>query len=84
MIPCVDGHAQERSLLDAVIEELKERDLLIADRNFCTTKFLFGIALRLGYFVIRRHATTLSWEKATSSGMIIAVVSAEPTLTLGV
>ena len=66
VIPCVDGHAQERSLLDAVIEELKENDLLIADRNFCTTKFLFGIALRLGYFVIRRHATTLSWEKESA------------------
>jgi hypothetical protein len=63
VIPCVDGHAQERSLLDAVIEELQEKDLLIADRNFCTTKFLFGIANRGGYFVIRRHATTLTWEK---------------------
>ena len=66
VIPCVDGHAQERSLLDAVIEELKERDLLIADRNFCTTKFLFGIADRGGYFVIRRHASTLSWEKESA------------------
>ena len=63
VIPCEDGHAQERSLLDAVVEELQEKDLLIADRNFCTTKFLFGIAARGGCFVIRRHASTLSWEQ---------------------
>ena len=63
VIPCVDGHAQERSLLDAVIAVIRRKDVWIADRNFCTTKFLFGIAERGGYFVIRRHGATLSWEK---------------------
>lgn len=62
VIPCADGHAQERSLLDGVVAELRAKDLLIADRNFCTTPFLFGIAARGGCFVIRRHASTLSWE----------------------
>jgi Transposase DDE domain len=33
------------------------RDLWIADRNFCTFQFLFGIAQRLGYFLIRQHGT---------------------------
>jgi Transposase DDE domain len=52
-----DGHAQERSLLDATLESIQTRDLWIADRNFCTFKFLFGIARRLGYFLIRQHGS---------------------------
>src|SRR5512144_238502 len=34
----------------------------IADRNFCTTDFLFGIARRGGCFVIRQHGVTLFIE----------------------
>lgn len=64
VIPCEDGHAQERSLLDEVLKALKARDLLIQDRNFCTTKFLFGIARRGAFFVVRQHASTLHWEFA--------------------
>jgi hypothetical protein len=52
-----DGHAQERSLLDATLQCVQTNDLWIADRNFCTFKFLFGIARRLGYFLIRQHGT---------------------------
>jgi len=62
VIPCEDGHAQERSLLGAVLETLYARDLLIQDRNFCTTGFLFGIARRDAFFVVRQHASTLHWE----------------------
>ena len=29
----------------------------IGDRNFCTLGFLFGIAGRLGFFVIRQHGS---------------------------
>src|SRR6516162_2979940 len=32
-----DGHASERSLLDAVLQTVVAKDLWIADRNFCTT-----------------------------------------------
>lgn len=52
-----DGHAQERSLLDEVLEIVRERDVWIADRNFCTLKFLFEIAKKLGFFIIRQHGT---------------------------
>jgi hypothetical protein len=52
-----DGHAQERSLLAAVLQSVVAGDLWIADRNFCTFQFLFGIAQRLGYFLIRQHGT---------------------------
>jgi IS4 transposase len=59
VVLCEDGHAQERSLLDQVLETVAKEDLWIADRNFCTTGFLFGIAHRDGSFIIRQHASTL-------------------------
>jgi IS4 transposase len=52
-----DGHAQERSLLDDVLQIVQERDVWIADRNFCTFKFLFEIAKKLGFFIVRQHGT---------------------------
>src|SRR3954462_5010919 len=61
VVLCEDGHAQERSLLDQVLETVKQKDLWVADRNFCTTAFLFGIAHRRGFFVIRQHASTLHY-----------------------
>jgi hypothetical protein len=64
VIPCEDGHAQERSLLGDLLETLEARDLLIQDRNFCTTGSLFGIARRGASFVVRQHASTLHWEFA--------------------
>jgi IS4 transposase len=62
VILCEDGHAQERSLLDQVLEVVRAGDLWIEDRNFCTTNFLFGIAGRKAFFVVRQHAATLHWE----------------------
>jgi hypothetical protein len=52
-----DGHAQERSLLDEVLARVHRHDVWIADRNFCTLKFLFEIAKKLGFFIIRQHGT---------------------------
>jgi IS4 transposase len=62
VFPCEDGHAQERSLLDRVLESIRPGEVWIADRNFCTTDFLFGIARRDGGFVIRQHGATLFIE----------------------
>jgi hypothetical protein len=56
MVGCEDGHAQERSLLEPVLAAVQSKDVYIADRNFCTLGFLFGIATREGFFVIRQHA----------------------------
>ena len=53
--PIEDGHAQERTELDSVIETIEARDLWIADRNFCTLKFMTAIAQSNAFFVIRHH-----------------------------
>lgn len=52
-----DGHAQERSLFDEVVQQAKANDLWIADRNFCTLGFLAGLAKAQAAFVIRQHGT---------------------------
>ena len=62
VVPCEDGHAQERSLTEALLATVVERDLIVADRNFCTSRFLTGIARHGAYFVIRQHASNLAWE----------------------
>lgn len=62
VIPCEDGHAQERSLTDAILASVRPRDLWITDRNFCTTPLLYGVASRLAFFVTRQHSRNLRWE----------------------
>jgi hypothetical protein len=62
VFPCEDGHAQERSLLGAVLPTVQRRDLLIMDRNFCVRDFLHGIAGQSAYFICRQHQR-LPWEE---------------------
>jgi hypothetical protein len=56
IVPCEDGHAQERSLVDPILALVEPGSLWVADRNFCFQRFLLGIAGKMGYFVIREHA----------------------------
>ncbi len=56
VVPCEDGHAQERTLFPELLETVDPMDLWIADRNFCTIGFLFGIGERRAKFIIRQHA----------------------------
>jgi hypothetical protein len=56
VIPCEDGHAQERSLVGELVSRLEENDLAILDRNFCTTAFLDGAVERNVFFAVRHHA----------------------------
>lgn len=62
LFPCEDGHAQERSLLPQVLQTVEEGDLWLEDRNFCTTRFLFGIHEKKAAFLVRQHANALRWE----------------------
>ena len=61
--PMEDAYSQERSGLDDVLETLQRRQLWIADRNFCTLKFMYGIAAKGGVFVIRHHDQLRGTEK---------------------
>ena len=64
VVCCEDAHAQERSHLGSILDTVAPRDVWVADRNFCTTGFLSGIAKRNGFFVIRRrppHELSTVW-----------------------
>jgi IS4 transposase len=63
VIPCEDGHAQERALLGQALPLVQPKDAWVADRNFCTTAFLFGVARRRAFFAVRQHGQTLTWER---------------------
>ena len=55
VFPCEEGHAQERSLIGAVLQTVAARDLWIEDRNFCTREFLCEIDSHGAFFVTREH-----------------------------
>ena len=84
MFPIEDGHAQERSFLDDVIETVEAKDLWVADRNFCTHKFMYAIDKREAAFVIRHHENVIGkvggqrrWVGDTETGRVY-----ERTMTL--
>jgi hypothetical protein len=56
VFPCEDGHAQERSLLNAVADTIQPNDVWVADRNFCVLRFLFQIHRQRAFFIFRQHA----------------------------
>jgi len=61
LFPCEDAYTQERALLSQVLEIVEAGDLWIEDRNFCTNRFLFGIARKNAAFLVRQHAG-LPWK----------------------
>lgn len=50
-----NGHAQERTMLPELLDTVEKSDLWIADRNFCTLGFLFGLWAKRARFVLRQH-----------------------------
>lgn len=62
---CEDGEAQERRMFSELIPTTAPGQLWISDRNFCTTGFVFGLARNGACFLVRRHKSTLVWEKQT-------------------
>lgn len=68
IVPCEDAHTQERALIDRVFPLMQERDVWIADRNFCTTEFLRETAERRACVVVRRHGN-LSVEAVCEGGI---------------
>jgi len=56
-----DGHSQERALVDEALAWVEPEQVWVADRNFATTRWIFGVVKRGGHVVVREHASTLHW-----------------------
>jgi hypothetical protein len=59
LVLCEDAYTAERALLVQLLPRVQAADLWLADRNFCTTRFVFGIMGRQGFFLIRQHRRAL-------------------------
>ena len=51
----LDGHSQESSCCDRIVDDLKANDVILGDRHYCIVAFMTRIAAALGFFVIRHH-----------------------------
>jgi hypothetical protein len=63
IIPCEDGHAQERSLFPQLEPLIEEDDLWIADRNFATLDLMFMMANKGACFLMRQHGAFKTWTE---------------------
>src|SRR5439155_675557 len=55
LVLCEDAYSQERALLVDLLPRVRPNDLMVVDRNFCTTRFVFGVAAQQGFFLAREH-----------------------------
>lgn len=62
VVPEMDAYTQETRLLEPILAGLNHRDLILADRLYCISEFLFGIRTREACFIIRQHLGHLRWE----------------------
>jgi hypothetical protein len=51
----LDGHSQESSCCDQIVDDLQAKDVIIGDRHYCIVTFLEKIAAASGFFVTRQH-----------------------------
>jgi Transposase DDE domain len=59
VVLCEDAYTQERLLLTEILPRVHANDLFVADRNFCTTRFVFGIAWQQAFVLVRQHRRNL-------------------------
>jgi IS4 transposase len=58
LVPCEDGHAQERSLMELAQRQAQPGELWLADRNFSTRRILCGLHDQGSSFIVREHGRT--------------------------
>jgi IS4 transposase len=63
LILCEDAYTQERALLKDILPRVQAGELWLADRNFCTTAFVFGINQRRAHFLVRQHRSNLPCKR---------------------
>jgi hypothetical protein len=56
VVCCEDGHTQECTLVEPLLEKAGAGDVFVTDRHFCTSGMLFGLARRQASFLTRQHA----------------------------
>jgi hypothetical protein len=59
VVLCEDAYTQERALLTQILPRVRAQDLFMADRNFCTTRFVFGISAAAAAVIVRQHRRSL-------------------------
>ena len=55
LIACENGHANQKPLYPQLLSSIEPGQCWIADRDYSTQPFLFGIKRRKAYFLIRQH-----------------------------
>ncbi len=55
VVLCADAYTQERALLTQIVPRLVADDLLVADRNFCTPRLVFGVSRRTAFVAVRQY-----------------------------
>lgn len=55
------AYTQETQLLEPIVERIEPKDVLIADRLYCTSDLLFETDARKAFFVVRQHLGHLRW-----------------------
>lgn len=56
---CEDAYVQERALLTQILPGVQANDLFVEDRNFCTTRFVFGVQQKKAFVLVRQHRRNL-------------------------
>ena len=71
LVLCEDAYTQERALVNNILPRVQAHDVWVADRNFCTSRFVFGIQAQKAFFVVRQHGKNLPCQpvsKLTKQG----------------
>jgi hypothetical protein len=84
VIPCEDGHSQERTLLGPILEQINSKDCIIGDRNFCVISFMSGIVARGGSFVLRHHGNLKCWKAVTEQEFVGSTETGDEGIQCGV
>jgi hypothetical protein len=61
LVLCEDAYTQERALLVDLLPRVQTGDLWVADRNFCTARFVCGVMQRDGCVLVRQHRRNLPY-----------------------
>jgi IS4 transposase len=69
VVLCEDAYTQERALLTQILPRIVAGDLLIADRNFCTRRYVFGVDRQDAFVIVRQHKKNLPCVPVTKLKM---------------